>query len=546
MTRSLYGLIHRRNGPRLGLVQQRGRMKETWLSQRTPATSALVPADCGEKLQGRRVAVVGGGFAGLMAARTLCRHGAKVTVFEARAQLGGRVLSDTTFGNCRIVEAGAELIGSIHTYWCRLAIEYGLGLITRTDVEDFGGMQLSAKLTLDKPLSMDEIAALGEEMERRVLRPMAELAKSIRDPAQPWLDNALQQYDAMSVADYLVKLGIDPNSRLWKAVDMLLRNNNVAPLEQLNFLGLLCLVRGGQTGTIGEPLMGYWDELEIYRCAEGCQKLAHAIASDIQTRHKCRILKSSPVTHIDLSKDAKPRSKDCKPDDVKITYKDGKSGKSMLECFADVVFAVPPTVWGDVKITPVHPQEPNQVGLIGTGPAVKFFSALQNRFWIKESAAPAGGSLDLGQIWEATDNQMREQCGIVLAVFAGAGAPQTPQDFQSRLSKLYPGYAGALVKGKCPLFVDWPRQPFIKTGYCSPRLRQIFTVGKALNRPFLDRMFFAGEHTQMDHFGYMEGALRSGERAALQLMRRACGLPASPQPQAPVLVAQRESAAELQ
>jgi uncharacterized protein with NAD-binding domain and iron-sulfur cluster len=38
-------------------------------------------------------------------------------------------------------------------------------------------------------------------------------------------------------------------------------------------------------------------------------------------------------------------------------------------------------------------------------------------------------------------------------------------------------------------------------------------------------IFFAGEHTQMDHFGYMEGALRSGERAARQLMQHACGAP---------------------
>ena len=39
-------------------------------------------------------------------------------------------------------------------------------------------------------------------------------------------------------------------------------------------------------------------------------------------------------------------------------------------------------------------------------------------------------------------------------------------------------------------------------------------VGEKLNKPFHDRLFFAGEHTQMDFFGYMEGALRSGERAA--------------------------------
>ena len=68
-------------------------------------------------------------------------------------------------------------------------------------------------------------------------------------------------------------------SRLWMAAELLLENNNVAPLDQLNLLGLLCLVKGGQTGTIaastvGGRCMGYWNELEIYRCADGYQTLA--------------------------------------------------------------------------------------------------------------------------------------------------------------------------------------------------------------------------------------------------------------------------------
>ena len=40
-------------------------------------------------------------------------------------------------------------------------------------------------------------------------------------------------------------------------------------------------------------------------------------------------------------------------------------------------------------------------------PAVKFFSDVTERFWIKQRAAPYGGSLTLGQVWEGTDNQTR-------------------------------------------------------------------------------------------------------------------------------------------
>jgi len=51
-----------------------------------------------------RVAVVGGGFAGLMAAHRLVQHGIKVTVYEARKEVGGRVLSNRKFSAGRITE----------------------------------------------------------------------------------------------------------------------------------------------------------------------------------------------------------------------------------------------------------------------------------------------------------------------------------------------------------------------------------------------------------------------------------------------------------
>ena len=50
-----------------------------------------------------------------MAALVLCRYGAKVTVFEAYKEVGGRVRSNTGFSKARITEEGAELIGSFHS-----------------------------------------------------------------------------------------------------------------------------------------------------------------------------------------------------------------------------------------------------------------------------------------------------------------------------------------------------------------------------------------------------------------------------------------------
>jgi monoamine oxidase len=509
-----------------------------------------IPESCLKTLQGRRVAIVGGGFAGLMAARTLCRHGLSVTVYEARAQVGGRVLSTSTFSDGRVIELGAELIGSIHTRWCRLAIEYQLGLTSRMTEELYAGQQLESPVDLDGSLSKAQVQVLANEMRDRVLLPMAIRAQQeVNDPSRPWAQPRLADFDKTTVASWLEKpvamggYGVSRKERLWRAMEMFLANNNVAPLDKLNFLGMLCLIRGGQVDSrggaiphVGDPRMGYWEELEIYRCADGCQALALRMVQDMQKksattkapidlrlRHAVTAIRiNERATRLGARVDSKVVLSGYKPTVVLAP------GKPQAEEYDDVILAAPPTMWDFITFDP----DPKvRIGLMNTGPASKHFSDLQERFWIADGQAPLGGSLEMGQVWEGTDNQMLVKGqGIVLNVFVGARS-LTDAQFKSGLSKLYRRY-GQKGMVKKTVTADWPKEVFIKTGYASPALGQIFGVGQALNDSFARHLYFAGEHTQMDHFGYMEGALRSGERAAHLLMHRACGIK-DPEPRRP-------------
>jgi monoamine oxidase len=515
-------------------------MDHAWDAEDT--TPDMLSRQCLARVARLRVAVVGGGLGGLMAARTLARLGAKVTVYEARAQVGGRVLSDSTFAKGRITEIGAELVGSIHTRWCYLAKEYGISLISRMDADLYRGQQLQERIILDRVLTAKEIADIKGQEVHPVLERMAQFAEKTIPAdleSQPWKERGLLGLDHTSVAHALeTQFQVVRNSEQWRALELLLVNDNVAQLDQMNFLALLCLVRGGQTErragkpvTIApNPLMGYWNELEIYRCGDGCQRLALAIADEVHHVKGCRVFTHTGVRHIDL-----------RPPGGGVvvtaqstregTFNDWLRGKIPVNPARDirhydcVVFAIPPAVWGYVKIVPAHP---SKIGLMGWGVAVKFFSNVKERFWIKDGFAPMGGSLEIGQVWEGTDNQTRVRGqDIVLSVYTGARAPSA-DDYKKGLDRLYPGYLANLKTRPKPIRADWSRQPFIETGLTSPQLGQVFTTGKQLNEPFLDRLFFAGEHTQMDHFGYMEGAIRSGERAARLLIDQTCGLPEMP------------------
>jgi hypothetical protein len=138
------------------------------------------------------------------------------------------------------------------------------------------------------------------------------------------------------------------------------------------------------------------------------------------------------------------------------------------------------------------PANAKEIGQMQMNDAVKYFSDVEERFWIKErpdpsrdrGSAPYGGSYRIGQVWEGTDNQTRiGNQGIVLSVFAGpvspAGSAPTRTDFAEELPHLYPGYDKNLIKRKGnPLLSDWPNVPFIKAGYWSPKPKDIWKVGK--------------------------------------------------------------------
>jgi monoamine oxidase len=488
---------------------------------------------CRPYLRGKSVAVVGGGLAGLMAARELSRRGIKVTIFEARDRLGGRVRSNSEFSKGRITEEGAELIGSFHTMWLRLAREYGLSMISRMDEALYKRALLDEALILDKPSPIIDLRTKKQLKDRlrEVLRCIAVLAKGISNESTPWDDKTLRPYDNMSVATALATFcGVTSDDQpLWNQLVFRLVNDEVAPLEKMNFLGLLCKVKAAQIVDFDSDgpdskLMRYWDELEIFRCADGCQKLATKIAGEIgQAKPAASILLNTPVIKIELSaKGVKLMATTALPE--------GETYPIPLKFSADyVILAIPPSVWNGVQVTAngkkadpgdtIRPQ--------GMGPAVKHFSDVKERFWVKDGLAPLGGSLTLGQVWEGTDNQTRVgDQGIVLSVFAGPilpgpkdSRPPSRTEIEKGLQQLYPSYARNLKK---TLFTDWPNEPYIKTGYAAPKIGQIFTVHSQLNDPFKDRLFFAGEHTHMGFFGYMEGALLSGDRTAKNVINQMC------------------------
>src|ERR1051326_984755 len=141
MSRSLFGKLQRRYGTRISGSELRDSMAAS-----LDAMAAGIPKSTMELSEegepGQTVAIIGAGFGGLSAAHFLSREGFKVTVFGARDHVGGRVSSLGSFIPNRIVEGGAELIGSNHPLWILLAQRFGLALTVLTGEAEYSGARL--------------------------------------------------------------------------------------------------------------------------------------------------------------------------------------------------------------------------------------------------------------------------------------------------------------------------------------------------------------------------------------------------------------------
>jgi monoamine oxidase len=84
-----------------------------------------------------KVAIVGGGIAGLNAAYQLKKAGIRATVCEGRRRVGGRILSVTgAIGKGLVTDLGGEFINSDHEDMLRLVQEFNLELFNC--IEDAG------------------------------------------------------------------------------------------------------------------------------------------------------------------------------------------------------------------------------------------------------------------------------------------------------------------------------------------------------------------------------------------------------------------------
>jgi monoamine oxidase len=507
--RSLFYGLHRRFGTRISgsdrqdFVQKKMNSEARNLCPTDAEARRYVPRGTPRP----RVAIVGGGFSGLMAGYSLAKY-CDVTVFEARDRIGGRVWSKTRSSG--VVEAGGELIGYNHPMWLRLAKQFGLGLSVITSDANFEALNLDMPLYLDgRKMSDAQMKTIYDEM-YAAFDKMARRAERI-DARKPWLATNAHNLDKTRLSEWIASQKHYCSRLTRLAMKEQFSNDGGQPADKQSYLAMLAVVRGG---ALHKHPNAFFTQTETLRCSEGNQTLAHCLADFIRNDDGVIHL-SAPVRAIDID------------DGEVILEVEGKAPETVDY----VILAIPPSLWpggkfGKITITPQLPRE----AYISMGTAVKYLSPLKERFWIKAGLAPTATSSQFGVTWEGTDNQIAVPGkDVELSLFAGStvarsaltkwtsgGKSAVDAFYAARIGKIYKGYANNLSQS--PEFMAWPADPWTGAGYSCPAPGEVCKAGPLLTKAFHKRMFFAGEHTCFAYFGYMEGALQSGHRAALAVL----------------------------
>jgi monoamine oxidase len=401
-----------------------------------------------------RVCVVGAGFAGLAAAVALAEGGLEPLVLEARDRVGGRVHS-RRLANGAVVELGAEFVEDDHQTLAATARQLGLAMAPTAMA--YGDRDPRGGLGTDRATVLAEVACLGDLL---AARPGPDLL-------------------GRSVAEVLDGLPLDPGAR--EAIAARLQVSAAQPVTELSAAAL------GHAGSS-------FSTRESLRVAGGNQRLGLALAA----RLPGAVHLGTPVRAVTWSGAG-----------VRVAT-DG------AELAAEAcLLAVPASVMGRIRFDPPLPSWKSEaLGRVAYGHAAKLFVPLRR-------VPPPSAVLSVpGHYWTWTAAGADGAVQPVVSAFAGSapalaalGVAAGPATWRRELAALRPDLdldAGELLS-------TWDDDPWVGAAYSTRT--PAFRPGDPdlLARP-AGPLHFAGEHTAGPWSGLMEGALRSGQRAAAELL----------------------------
>ena len=443
--------------------------------------------------------VVGAGFSGLAAALSLHDAGAKVAVVEARDRVGGRVETHDLGGGAWI-DLGGTWAGPVQDRILAMAQRFDVALFEQygdgKNVLDLGGKLRPYSGTIPR-------VGLGPLLDMGRLQWSAGRAARRVDAVEPWNSPKAEYLDAITLADWL------RNHHYGEVATALLaiagRTTWGAEPREMSMLYVLSYIAsaGGLSALLDtEGGNQHW------RFQGGAARVAEGMAAALPNGS---LRLEHPVDSITTEAGA-------------VTVA-GQGSDGMWELRASrVIVALPSPLRSRITFNPsLSPTAAAGSSGWRMGNLTKCFAIYDEPFWRKDGftgealtdAAPNGLTFDV--------SPPDASCGILVG-FAGGDDARTLEstDAAGRRELVLGGFARLYGDraSKPEGWVEraWAAQEWSAGGpvAVAPPGALMFSQN-ALREP-ADRIHWAGTETSTLRAGFIDGAIRSGERAAAEVL----------------------------
>ncbi len=438
------------------------------------------------------VVVVGAGLAGLVTARRLERAGLSVIVLEARERVGGRTLA-APIGGGEVVEIGGQWVGPGQDRIATLIAELGLETFPTWDrgrsVLELDGRRKTYSGTIPRlgPLVLLDIALARHRLQK--------LASRV-DTSAPWLSPDAAELDAISFGDWLAGgMRTEPARQMLR-----IACRTVWGAEPDDFSLLHALFYIASAGGL-DPLLDVEGGAQELRIVGGSQLIAERMAEELREGPRL----GAPVEAIRTGASG----------DAEVTLAGGDSIRARR-----VVVAVPTPLRGEIDFDPplgaAHHAVPSAAVF---GSLIKCVAVFDEPFWRDEGFSGEALS-DLGPATLTFDNSPPGGRPGVLLGFVGGNDARALAEYPAaeRRKQVLAGFARIFgERASRPddyIEQDWSAERWSAGGptFVLPP-GGWSAAGPGLREP-VGPVHWAGSETAERWAGFMDGAVRSGERVA--------------------------------